>query len=216
MSTSYTAVVDAGLGNLRSVVRALERADAGDVRVVSEPGPILDAARVIVPGQGAFGEAASALQPDAPLGAAIVNGVRAGKPYLGICLGMQILFESSEESPGHVGLGIYRGTVRRLPGDQIDEDGRRLKVPNVGWRPLAIRGFHPVLELPLGEAWFYFVHSFHAVPVDASLVRAVVGFGNLPLTAAVTRDNVVGVQFHPEKSQAAGIGLLSSFARWRC
>jgi glutamine amidotransferase len=210
------AVVDAGLGNLRSVVRALEAAGAPSVKLVSEPAGVRDAARVVVPGQGAFGEAASALRPDAPLGSAIVESIRAGKPYLGICLGMQVLFSSSEESPGHPGFGVFPGRVRRLPDNAVDSDGRRLKVPHIGWAPIAVRGVHPVLELPSGDAWFYFVHSYHAVPEDTSLVAAVAGFGDAPVTAAVARDNVIGVQFHPEKSQASGLMLLKAFVGWKC
>jgi len=210
------AVVDAGLGNLRSVVRALEAAGATSVKLVSDPEGVRDAERVVVPGQGAFGEAASALRPDAPLGSAILDGIRAGKPYLGICLGMQVLFASSEESPGHPGLGLYPGRVRKLPADAVDSNGRRLKVPHIGWAPIAVRGSHPLLENPAGDGWFYFVHSYHAVPDDTNLVAAVAAFGDVPVTAAVARDNVVGVQFHPEKSQASGLVLLRAFLGWRC
>ncbi len=209
------AVVDAGLGNLRSVVRALERAGAPDVRVVDSAAGIAEASRVVVPGQGAFGEAANVLQADQPLGAAVLAAIRAGKPYLGICLGLQILFESSEESPGRPGLGLYSGRVRRLP-PEADSDGRALKIPHIGWSRIAVRGFHPLFELPSGNDWFYFVHSFHAVPVDNGLVAAVSAFGETPLTAAVARDNVAAVQFHPEKSQRAGEELLRAFVRWAC
>jgi glutamine amidotransferase len=210
------AVVDAGLGNLRSVVRALVAAGATDeVRLVSDPEGVRDAARVVVPGQGAFGDCARALRPDEPLGGALVSAIRSGKPYLGICLGLQVLFESSDESPGHPGLGIFRGQVVRLPADSTDTDGRRLKVPHIGWGQVALRGHHPVLGVTL-EPWFYFVHSFHARPTDESLVAGVCPFGNMPLTAAVARDNVVGVQFHPEKSQLAGQQLLRAFLGWSC
>jgi imidazole glycerol-phosphate synthase subunit HisH len=208
------AVVDAGLGNLRSVVRALEAAGARDVRLVDGAAGVRDAARVVVPGQGAFGDCARALRPDQPLGGAIVDAIRAGTPYLGICLGLQVLFEDSEESPGHPGFGVFRGHVRRLPSGTRDADGRRLKVPHIGWSPVAVRGAHPVLAVD--DPWFYFVHSFHAVPADDALVGAVAGFGDVPLTAAVARDNVVGVQFHPEKSQHAGLALLRAFVSWRC
>jgi glutamine amidotransferase len=210
------AVVDAGLGNLRSVVRALRAAGAGDeVRLVTDAQGIQDAARVVVPGQGAFGDCARALRPDQPLGGALVDSIRSGKPYLGICLGLQILFDASEESPGHPGLGIFSGKVVRLPTGTVDTDGRRLKVPHIGWSPVARRGHHPVLGASL-DRWFYFVHSFHARPADDGLVAAVSAFGMLPLTAAVARDNVVGVQFHPEKSQHAGLELLKAFVDWRC
>lgn len=209
------AVVDAGLGNLRSVARALEATGTRDeVRLVTEPAGVREARRVVVPGQGAFGRCAAALRPDAPLGEAIVESIRAGKPYLGICLGLQVLFGASEESPGHPGLGVFRGRVKKLPADARDPTGRRLKVPNIGWSPVALKGSHPVLEVT--EPWFYFVHSYHAVPDDDNLVAAVSAFGDVPVTAAVAHDNVVGVQFHPEKSQAAGLELLGAFVRWSC
>jgi glutamine amidotransferase len=219
LSARAIAVVDAGLGNLRSVMNALTRAapDA-DVRLTTQPAGIADAARVVVPGQGAFGECARALRPDEPLGRALFDSIAAGKPYLGICLGMQILFSGSDESPGHPGLGHFPGRVRRLPADRTDEDGRRIKVPHVGWSRIALRGAPPLLgglDAP-DSPWFYFVHSYHACPDDESLITAVTPFGAQAVTAAVGRGNVVGVQFHPEKSQAAGAQLLAAFARWRC
>jgi glutamine amidotransferase len=219
------AVVDAGLGNLRSVVRGLERAVAAarveaEVLLVDDPLGVRSAARVVVPGQGAFGEAAAGLRHDAPLGAAVLESIRAGKPYLGICLGHQVLFEWSEESPAHPGLGLFPGVVRRLPDGATEDSGdgaRRLKIPHIGWAEVSRASgaaAHPVLdgELP---PWFYFVHSYHAVPEEPSLVARVAPFGSCPITAAVARDNVLGVQFHPEKSQASGLALLARFVAWR-
>jgi glutamine amidotransferase len=210
------AVVDSGLGNLRSVVRALEATGTREpIALVDDPAKLHDAARVVVPGQGAFGDAAAALRPDSLLGGAILDGVRAGKPYLGICLGMQVLFLSSEESPGHPGLGLYGGHVRRLPSGLADSTGRRLKVPHIGWSPIAVRGgAHPALDVD--DPWFYFVHSYHARPDDESLIAAVAAFGAVPITAAVARDNVLGVQFHPEKSQRAGQKFLRAWVAWKC
>jgi imidazole glycerol-phosphate synthase subunit HisH len=211
------AVVDAGLGNLRSVAKALEATGTlQPVRVTSDPVVVREAARVVVPGQGAFGDCASALGPEAPLGRAIVDCIRAGKPYLGICLGMQVLFQDSEESPGHPGLGVFRGKVRKLPSGTTDEDGRRLKVPHIGWSRVALQGTHAVRDVPTADNWFYFVHSYHAQPEDPSLIAAITTFGNLALTAAIARDNVVAVQYHPEKSQAAGLELMRQFVEWRC
>ena len=211
------AVVDAGLGNLRSVAKALEATGTlQPVRVTSDPAVLRDAARVVVPGQGAFGDCASALGPEAPLGRAIADCIHAGKPYLGICLGLQVLFESSEESPGHPGLGIFPGYVRKLPLGTVDRDGHRLKVPHIGWSRVAVRGTHPVLDVSAADNWFYFVHSYQAHPSDERLIAALSAFGDLPVTAAVARDNVVAVQYHPEKSQAAGLELLRQFVGWRC
>lgn len=211
------ALVDAGLGNLRSVHKALEATGTSEtVRVTNDPAVIRDAARVVVPGQGAFGDGAASLGPQATLGAAICDSIAAGKPYLGICLGMQVLFQSSEESPGHPGLGVFTGRVRKLPVGTPDGDGRRLKVPHIGWAKVAVRGSHPVLDVHAGDGWFYFVHSYHARPEPEDLIAAVAAFGDLPLTAAVARDNIVGVQFHPEKSQAGGLALLKQFVDWRC
>jgi glutamine amidotransferase len=211
------AVVDAGLGNLRSVAKAIEATGTLEmVRVTGDPAVVRGAARIVVPGQGAFGDCAAALGPDAPLGQAIVASIRSGKPYLGICLGLQVLFASSEESPGHPGLSVFRGQVRRLPADMRDEQQRLLKVPHMGWSRVAVRGAHPVLQSSTGDCWFYFTHSYSARPEDDSLVAAVCAFGSLPVTAAVARDNVIGVQFHPEKSQSAGLELLRQFVEWRC
>ncbi len=211
------AVVDAGLGNLRSVAKALEATGTQQpVRVTSDPQVVRDAARVVVPGQGAFGDCASALGPEAPLGRAIIACIEGGKPYLGICLGLQVLFADSEESPGHPGLGVFRGRVRKLPSGTKDEEGRRLKVPHIGWSRVAVRGTHPVLDVPTADNWFYFVHSYHAEPVDETLIAAVTTFGNLAVTAAIARENVVAVQYHPEKSQAAGLELMRQFVSWRC
>jgi glutamine amidotransferase len=133
--------------------------------------------------------------------------MRAGTPYFGICMGLQILFESSEESPGSPGFGWFQGSVQKLVG------GPSIKIPHMGWNSLNLRhGGHPLLVAAGGEdAYVYFVHSFHAVPVDESLVKATVQHGNNVVTAAVGRDNVVATQFHPEKSQTAGIALLRHF-----
>ncbi len=211
------AIVDAGLGNLRSVAKALEATGTlQPVRITSDPLVVREAARLVVPGQGAFGDCASALGPEAPLGSAIIDFVRSGRPYLGICLGMQVLFEDSEEAPDHPGLGIFRGSVRKLPTGTTDEDGRRLKVPHMGWARVAVRGTHPVLDVPAADNWFYFTHSYHAEPEDQSLIAAITTFGKLPVTAAIARDNVVAVQYHPEKSQAAGLELLRQFVEWKC
>jgi imidazole glycerol-phosphate synthase subunit HisH len=204
-------VVDAGRGNLRSVQKAAETAAQAHASVqvarTSDPDLVRRADRVIVPGQDAFGDCMRAL--DQGLGAAIVDRIRAGAPYLGICMGLQVLFEESDEAPGVRGLGVLPGRVERLrraPG---------IKVPHMGWNQLELRdGGHPCLTAAGGEgAWVYFVHSFHAVPRDASVIAATVGYGPNIITAAVRHQNVLATQFHPEKSQGAGLALLGAFLR---
>lgn len=204
-------VVDTGLGNVRSVEKAVETAaqELGlrNVRVerTADPDRVREADRLIVPGQGAFRDAAIALRDG--LGELLHERLRAGTPYLGICLGLQILFESSDECPGAAGLGYFKGHVQRLEG------GPGIKIPHMGWNQLEPRGpLPPALERAGGAGtWFYFVHSYHAVPEDSSLLSATVQYGGNVVTAAIARDNVLATQFHPEKSQAAGLRLLAGF-----
>ncbi len=207
------AVVDAGIGNLRSVYKAIAAVASGEVALVDDPDQLRDADRIVVPGQGAFGDSAKALRPDAPLGAAVVAHAKSGKPYLGICLGLQLLFEHSEEAPGQPGLALFGGAVKRLPADARDGD-RACKLPNIGWSDT--RAAHNRDELDRALAgWFYFVHSYAAVVGDSQIVAASAAYGDHEFTAAVRRDNIVGVQFHPEKSQAAGLRFLEVFCRWQ-
>ena len=203
-------VVDTGLGNLRSVEKAVETAAKQqsvptEVLRSARPEDIVRADRVIVPGQGGFRDAAAAL--GGGIGEAVLERIRAGIPYLGICLGLQVLFEESDEAPGARGLGLFAGRVERLAG------GDGIKIPHMGWNQLELEnGGHPCLEAAGGQgAWVYFVHSYHAVPTDRSLLRAVCRYGPNMVTAAVARDNVLATQFHPEKSQRAGLALLSRF-----
>lgn len=210
------ALVDLGMGNLRSVERALRQAaaDAGAACTVErtrDPEAMHRADRIVVPGQGAFRDCAAALGAPAGLGEAIRAAIAAGRPYLGICLGLQALFEESEEAPGAAGLGVFRGRVARLtPSEGV-------KIPHMGWNRVALQraGAGPLAAFdgaPGGEApYFYFVHSFHAIPEDPSLVAAITEHGPHRVTAAVQRDNVTATQFHPEKSQEAGLRLLAAF-----
>jgi glutamine amidotransferase len=201
------AVADTGSGNLRSVEKALARAGA-DVIVTPDPDIIRRADKIVVPGQGQFGACMAGLgREGGALRQAVVESVQAGKPYLGICLGLQVLFESSEENPGCAGLGLLPGSVRRFsrqPG---------LKIPHMGWNrirrgPAAVRG--PATAVGDG-ACFYFVHSYFPDPARAEDVALTSEHG-IGFCAAVARDNVFGCQFHPEKSQTAGLSLLRSFA----
>jgi imidazole glycerol-phosphate synthase subunit HisH len=195
-------VVDTGMGNVRSVLRALERAGASPDHS-RDPDRIAAAERLVVPGQGHFADCARAF--DGGLGESVRAFLASGRPYLGICLGMQILFDASDEAPGMRGLGVFGGHVRRFASDLRDASGERLKVPHMGWSE--VTSTHPFLA---GAPWLYFVHSFHCVPSDPAIVAATADYGG-PFCAAVARDNVFACQFHPEKSQHAGAALLSRF-----
>lgn len=206
--TSRVAVVDYGMGNLQSVVQALRAAAPEGVEIVRTHSPeaVRAADRLVVPGQGGFRDAAARLAQDG-LGESVLEKMRAGSPYLGICLGLQILFESSEEAPGAAGFGWFKGSVNKLLG------GPNVKIPHMGWNALNLTsGGHPLLEAAGGaHSYVYFVHSFHAVASEPDVVKATVQHGDNVVTAAVSRDNVMATQFHPEKSQAAGIALLRRF-----
>lgn len=201
-----------GVGNVRSVVRAVERAAAtrgAEVVLTKDPDALRQVDRIVVPGQGSFGAFASSMRGG--LLEALRERIREGTPYLGICLGLQVLFEESDEAPGERGLGILAGRVRRLaPGDD-PATGRPLPLPHIGWNSVVPRG--PGVAL-LGEApsFFYFAHSYAAVPDDPGVVAAITEYGP-PFASAVAKDNVLGVQFHPEKSQRAGLALLERFFR---
>ncbi len=201
-------VVDVGLGNLHSVGKALElagREHRVSIARSADPDQVRRADAIVVPGQSSFHGYLGALGPS--LAEVLKEKLHAGTPYLGICLGLQILFESSEESPGVAGLGWFKGPVKKLLGAQ------GIKIPHMGWNALELRsGGHRLLEATGGNGeHVYFVHSYHAVPSDPGVTRATVSYGPNAVTAAVARDHVFASQFHPEKSQAAGIRLLSSF-----
>jgi imidazole glycerol-phosphate synthase subunit HisH len=205
-------VVDTGLGNLRSVERAVaaaaKLAEKPDVTVERshDADALRHADKLVFPGQGGFRDCVHALAGG--LGDALVERLRAGVPYLGICLGLQVLFESSAEAPDAKGLGWFQGRVLRLS----PEGG--VKIPHVGWNQLELAPPGHRFFGASGEgAWFYFVHSFFAVPSDASVVAASATHGENRITAAVARDNVFASQFHPEKSQANGLSLIAEFLR---
>jgi glutamine amidotransferase len=204
-------VCDCGLGNLRSVERALLEASRGRadrVEVTSDPARVASADKIVVPGQGAFGDCMRSLTPG--LGESIRAHLAAERPYLGICLGLQVLFGGSEEAPGCAGLGVLEGDVVRLRGGIDPMTGAGFKIPHIGWNtaePVSQSG--PGLLLPRPEH-FYFVHSFAVAPRDSSVVAATTDYG-ARFVSAVAYGNVFACQFHPEKSQRAGIALLERF-----
>lgn len=195
------AIVDYGMGNLRNVLRACDEIDVEAI-VTSDPEVIASADAVILPGVGAFGEAVRRID-GLSLRRPILDHANAGKPLLGICLGMQLLCGRSEESPGASGLGLLEGEVRKF------EEG--VKIPHVGWNDVVKVGDSPLFPSGDGPGIFYFVHSFR---LDIqSFTTALTEYGG-PFSAAIQRGNIFGVQFHPEKSQEPGLSLLQSFARF--
>ena len=195
------AIIDYGVGNLYSVEKAFTRLGAAAV-VTSDPAAIMGAAKVVLPGVGAFGDCMSNLA-EYGLTDTVREVAAKGTPLLGICVGLQILFDGSEEDPGVPGLGIFPGMVRRLvaPG---------LKVPHMGWNSLVSAGASPLFAGLPENPYVYFVHSYHAVPDDSALITAWTEYGGR-VTAAVGRGNVQAVQFHPEKSGDAGLKILANF-----
>jgi glutamine amidotransferase len=208
------AIVDYGMGNLRSVAKALEHvAPAGtDIRVTSDPAVVRRADRVVFPGQGAAADCMRALR-ETGLDEAIVEAVRS-RPFLGVCMGMQVLLESSEENDGTPCLGVFPGRVRYF-GTALDAlpEGRALKIPHMGWNTIHQSGPHPLWAGIPQDSHFYFVHSYYADPADDALCLGSTEYG-ISFTSVLGRDNVFAIQSHPEKSAQAGVRLLENFARW--
>ena len=210
------AIVDYGSGNLRSAARAFERAaresgHGGGVAVSAEPAAVAAAERIVLPGVGAFADCMAGLAGIPGMVEALDEAVRRrGRPFFGICVGMQLLATSGVEYGRHAGLAWLPGEVVRLqPSDPA------LKVPLMGWNDLAFRhGGHPLFDGMAEGTYVYFVHSYRFVPADPAAVLAEVDYGG-PIVAAVHRDNMVGTQFHPEKSQAAGQQIIRNFLTWR-
>ncbi|MDA1106934.1 MAG: imidazole glycerol phosphate synthase subunit HisH [Proteobacteria bacterium] len=207
------AVIDYGMGNLRSVAKALEHVAQKDTRVVisNDPRQIMNAARVVFPGQGAMRDCMKELQR-LELDAVVRECVK-NKPFLGICMGMQVLLDSSEENNGWPGLGIVQGKVLRFADDMTDAAGARLKVPHMGWNQVRQARAHALWQGIPDQSRFYFVHSYYAQPSDHNLVAGLTSYP-AEFTSAIARDNVFAVQFHPEKSERHGLALLSNFLHW--
>ena len=204
------AVVDYGMGNLRSVEQALHKvAPDAEIVVSDDAGVIAHAARVVFPGQGAMPDCMRELEMRGLRNA--VLGAARDKPFLGICIGLQMLFDHSTE--GDVaGLGVLRGEVVRFASDLKDAQGNRLKVPHMGWNRVH-HAQHPLWDGIEQDDRFYFVHSYYVQPQDPSLVQGTSDYPQ-PFTCAVAQDNLFAVQFHPEKSQTAGLKLLQNFMQW--
>jgi glutamine amidotransferase len=199
------AVVDYGMGNLRSVSKALEHvAPQAEVRVTGDAAAIRAADRVVVPGQGALPDCMRNLGGGGAREA--VLEALAGKPYLGICLGLQMLFDHGDEGDTP-GFGVLHGNVPRFTV-------QGLKIPHMGWNEVIQEKPHALWAGIPDRSRFYFVHSYYPAPSDAGVTAARTVYG-APFTCAIARDNIFAVQFHPEKSQAAGLQLLSNFVRWR-
>jgi glutamine amidotransferase len=202
------AVIDYDMGNLHSACKGIELAGATPI-VTNNPRELAAADGLVLPGVGSFDPAMQKLRAN-HLEQPIHDAIASGKPFLGICLGMQILFETSEEGQ-ESGLGIIRGNVKRF------EREPNLTIPHMGWNQLNLTQSHCPLWQNLGTSpWMYFVHSYYTAPVDDGVTAATTTHGNQKVTVAIAKDNVMAVQFHPEKSSTHGIHLLANFVRMMC
>ena len=196
------AIIDYGAGNIQSVAKALRHIGC-DCKVTKNKEEILASDGAVLPGVGSFGDTVDTMNAYG-IKETVKEYIAGGKPFLGICLGMQLLFPESEESPGAEGLGIFEGTITRIP------DGEGLKIPHMGWNSLTVNPKSRLLKGIGEEPYVYFVHSYSAVGCDQD-TTAVVEYG-VPITASVQRGNVFGCQFHPEKSGNVGLGILQAFS----
>ncbi|MBI5675768.1 MAG: imidazole glycerol phosphate synthase subunit HisH [Nitrospirae bacterium] len=207
------AIIDYGMGNLRSVEKGFLKVGV-DVTVTNKPDVVKKADAVVLPGVGAFKDCMRELT-DLHLIDAVVKAVKDGKPYLGICLGFQVLFSESEEFGKCGGLDVLRGKVVRFNfGDQklstLNSQLSTLKVPHMGWNEIKIQKDNPLFKGIPDKSYFYFVHSFYVVPEDNAIIAATTDYG-IEFTSSVWKDNIFAVQFHPEKSQAVGLRVLKNF-----
>ena len=197
------AIIDYDMGNLRSVEKAFERIGAEAV-ITRDAKVIDDAKRVVLPGVGAFKDCMHNLT-EYGLVEPVLRAIDSGRPFLGICVGMQLLFEEGHEFGRHRGLGVFKGTVERFPAE-IDQ-----KVPHMCWNTIKIKKDSALLEGIEDETFFYFVHSYYVKPVDEAIVLTKTEYG-VDFTSSVSSGNVYGCQFHPEKSQKAGLAVLKNFS----
>ena len=207
------AVIDYGMGNLRSVAKAVEHVVApGDrVLVTDDPAAILASDRVVFPGQGAARDCMAAIS-DHHLNQAILDAGHR-KPFLGICMGLQVLMEFSEENEGTELLKLLPGKVRHFERDVVGDNGQRLKIPHMGWNRVHATHDHPLWRDIPQDSYFYFVHSYYVEPEQQELTAATTHHG-IDFTSVVAKDNLFAVQFHPEKSADVGLALLRNFVNW--
>lgn len=199
------AIIDYGMGNLRSVQKGFEAVGA-DAKISSNPSEILNAKAVVLPGVGAFGDCMINLQR-LNLVDVVHKTVQSGKPFLGICLGLQLLFEQSEEFGPVQGLGILRGKVVRFPTASTP-----LKVPHMGWNTVKVLKRNPLFDTVSDDPYFYFVHSYYILPDDPRVVATTTSYG-VDFASGIQHDNIYAFQFHPEKSQRRGLELLRKFSQ---
>lgn len=207
------AVIDYGMGNLRSVVNALRvvSATTDEVVLTSDPAQVLSADRVVFPGQGAAGDCMRAIDQYGLREAILSSALQ--QPFLGICMGMQVLIESSEENQGTDCLGVFAGRVRYFGDGHKDRSGVKLKVPHMGWNRVQQTQTHPLWHSIDDGSRFYFVHSYYLDAEDETLVAGVTDYG-FSFTSAIAKDNMFALQCHPEKSADAGLQLLRNFVNW--
>jgi glutamine amidotransferase len=203
------AIVDYGMANLRSVQKAFERL-GHSADIITTPEQVRRADHLVVPGVGAFCDASAVLEKTG-LAAAIKDHINTGKPMLGICLGLQLLADIGYEDGEHKGLGIIAGEVRRFT---VDQPPFNLKVPHMGWNSLQWDRPVPIFKNLPQNAYVYFVHGYHLVPRDRSVIAATANYGQ-PFVAAIWKDNIMATQFHPEKSQEVGATMLKNFAEYK-
>jgi glutamine amidotransferase len=200
-------IIDYGMANLRSVQKAFESVAAGaEARIISTPDEIDRADKIVLPGVGAFADAVRTLREKELVGPILAH-IQKGKPFLGICLGLQMLFDVGYEDGVHQGLGVLKGKCVRFDVD----DTLGLKVPHMGWNQLEVRRPSPLFRDLPNQAGVYFVHGYHVVPDDEGVIATVTDYGR-PFVSSVWRDNVTATQFHPEKSQKVGLKILANFA----
>jgi glutamine amidotransferase len=205
------AIIDYGMGNLRSVQKGFEKVGFEAV-VTTEPQTVLAADRIVLPGVGAFRDCIKNLEEGGFIDP-ILRVIREGRPFLGICLGLQLLFTESEEFGLHKGLNVIPGRVVRFPEGMVEGE-EELKVPHMGWNQLSIRRRPPAFSGIPDGANFYFVHSFYVQPEDPSVIATTTDYG-MEFCSSVWKDNIVATQFHPEKSQERGLAILKNFGEMK-